>query len=207
VVGDLALMMVTRGLTPEAVVDPATKIGFPDSAISFFRGDIGQPPGGFPAALQREVLDGQSPLTVRPGSVIPPVDLEAARADAARQAGREIDDRDLASYLMYPKVFAEYARDRRSFGDVSVLPTRTFFYGMEPGEEISASIERGKILVVRFLALGDADERGERSVFFELNSEPRAIKVADASLADRRAGHAKPDAGDAAQVGAPLQGC
>jgi pyruvate carboxylase len=206
VVGDLALMMVTRGLTPEAVLDPATEIAFPDSVISFFRGDIGQPPGGFPQALQRKVLGNAAPLTVRPGSVLPPVDLEAARQEAATQAGRQIDDRDLASYLMYPKVFVDYARVRRQFDDVSVLPTRTFFYGMEPAEEISASIERGKTLVIRFLALGNADERGERSVFFELNGEPRTIKIADADLADVHAGHAKADRADPGQVGAPMQG-
>jgi pyruvate carboxylase len=206
VVGDLALMMVTRGLTPEAVLDPATEIAFPDSVISFFRGDIGQPPGGFAPALQRKVLGETRPLTVRPGSVLPPVDLAAARQQVERQAGRPVDDRDLASYLMYPKVFVDYARSRRQYDDISVLPTRTFFYGMEPAEEISASIERGKSLVIRYLALGDADERGERSVFFELNGEPRAIKIADAKLADVRAVHRKADRGDPGQVGAPMQG-
>jgi len=138
--------------------------------------------------------------------VLAPVDLEAARGEAAKQAGRPIDDRDLASYLMYPKVFVDYARALRRYDDVSVLPTRTYFYGMEPAEEISASIERGKSLVIRFLALGDSDERGERSVFFELNGEPRAIKVADGKLGDVHAGHAKADRDDPGQVGAPMQG-
>jgi pyruvate carboxylase len=206
VVGDMALMMVTRGLTPEAVLDPATEIAFPDSVVSLFRGDIGQPPGGFPEALQRKVLGNAPPPTVRPGSVMPPVDPEAARHEAAKRVGRQVDDRDLASYLMYPKVFVDYARARRHYDDASVLPTATFFYGMEPAEEISAGIERGKTLVIPFLALGDADERGERSVFFELNGEPRTIKVADASLADAHAGHAKADRDDSGLVGAPIQG-
>ncbi len=206
VVGDMALMMVTRDLTPEDVVDPKTEIAFPDSVISFFRGDVGQPPGGFPEALQMKVLGGAAPLAVRPGTVLAPVDLEAERAEAERLVERQIDDRDLASYLMYPKVFVDYAKHRRRFGDVSVLPTSAFFYGMEPGEEITAGIERGKTLVIRYLALGDADVHGERTVFFELNGHPRTIKVTDHIATITRPAHAKADPGNPAHVGAPMPG-
>jgi len=206
VVGDMALAMVTRGLTPDDVLDPEKDIAFPDSVIGFFKGEIGQPYGGFPEALQRKVLDGAHPVTVRPGAVMEPVDLDKARADVGKQLGRRVDDRDLASWLMYPKVFVDFARHRRSFGDVSVLPTGTFFYGMEPGEEITAGIERGKALIIRFLALGDPDDHGERSVYFELNGQPRTIRVADRSLADVHGALRKADPDNPAHVAAPMPG-
>ncbi len=147
VVGDMAIMMVTSGLTREAVLDPAVEIAFPDSVVQLFRGDLGQPLGGFPPALQKKVLAGKAPLTVRPGELLPPADLEAERA-AARSQDRPARSPNSNSprYLMYPKVFADYAADRAAFGDVSTLPTAVFFYGMQPGQEINIDLERGKTL-------------------------------------------------------------
>jgi pyruvate carboxylase len=205
VVGDLALMMVSQNLTAEDIEAPDTPISFPDSVISFFHGDVGQPPGGFPEALQRKVLAGKAPLTERPGKSLAPVDLKAARRDVAKQLHRQrVSDREVASYLMYPQVYADFVVHRRNFGDVSVLPTSTFFYGMEPGEEITASIERGKTLVVRFLALGDVDARGERAVFFELNGQPRTIMVPDRNATPSGPVRAKADEGNPGHVGAPM---
>ncbi len=205
-VGDMALAMVTRDLSVEQVLDPAVEVAFPASVISFFRGEIGQPPGGFPAALQEKVLGGEAPLTVRPGAVLEPVDLASELRDAEKAVHRHIDERELASYLMYPKVFIDYARTRRQFGDVSVLPSLAYFYGMEPGEEIDAGIEQGKRLIIRFLALGDADEHGDRSVFFELNGQPRSIRVVDRTVEPAHAAHPRADADDPCHVGAPMQG-
>ena len=205
VVGDLALMMVSQNLTANDIEAPDTPVSFPDSVISFFRGDVGQPPGGFPEALQRKVLAGEMPLTERPGKTLAPVDLDAARGEVEKRLGRQrVSEREIASHLMYPQVFADFATERRRFGDVSVLPTATFFYGMEPGEEITASIERGKTLVIRFLALGDVDARGERSVFFELNGQPRTIKVADRNATPSGPVRAKADTDDPRHVGAPM---
>ncbi|HEY0886157.1 MAG TPA: pyruvate carboxylase, partial [Ramlibacter sp.] len=123
VVGDMALMMVTGGLSEADVLDPAKEIAFPESVVQLMRGELGQPPGGFPEALQRKVLKGEAPLSGRPGALMPPADLEAVRAEAARKVGHALDDRQLASCLMYPKVFADFAQHRRTFGDVGVLPT------------------------------------------------------------------------------------
>ena len=204
-VGDMALAMVTRDLSVEQVLDPAVEVAFPASVVAFLRGEIGQPPGGFPEALQKKALGGAAPLTVRPGAVLDPIDLDAARRDAEKTVQRHIDDRELASYLMYPKVFTDYARTRRRFGDVSVLPSLAYFYGMEPGEEIDAGIEQGKRLIIRFLALGDADEHGERSVFFELNGQPRSIRVIDRAVEPAHAPHPKADAANPGHVGAPMQ--
>jgi len=205
VVGYLALMMVSQNLAAHDIEAPDTPISFPDSVISFFRGDVGQPPGGFPEALQRKVLAGAQPLTERPGKSLAPVDIEAARGEVAKHLGRQrVSEREIASHLMYPQVFADFAVGRRRFGDVSVLPTATFFYGMEPGEEITANIERGKTLVIRFLALGDVDPRGERSVFFELNGQPRTIKMADRNATPSGPVRAKADTDNPGHVGAPM---
>ena len=181
VVGDLALLMVTSGLAPEQVLDPHTQIAFPESVVSLFRGDLGQPYGGFPPALQKKVLKGAQPLKVRPGEVLPPVDLAQAHAELDRKTWRETTEEEFASYLMYPKVFLDYMQARQTYGQVSVLPTPVFFYGLEPGDEVSVDIERGKTLIVRFVAVSDGHDDGTRTVFFELNGQPRSVKVPDRS--------------------------
>jgi pyruvate carboxylase len=206
VVGDLALMMVTAGLTREAVLDPAVEIAFPESVVQFFRGDLGQPYGGFPQVLQRKVLKDMKPLTVRPGEVLGAADLALQRAEAARQCGRAITDAELASYLMYPKVFADYAADRLRFGNVSTLPSAVFFYGLEPGEEISLDLERGKTLIVRFVAVSDIHDDGTRTVFFELNGLPRSVRVPDRSQVARKPTPRKIEPGNPGHVGAPMPG-
>ena len=206
VVGDLALMMVTAGLTPGAVLDPAVEIAFPESVVQFFRGDLGQPYGGFPQALQRKVLKDAKPLKVRPGEVLGSADLERERAEAARRCGREISDAELASYLMYPKVFTDYAAARLRFGNVSTLPSAVFFYGLEPGEEISLDLERGKTLIVRFVAVSEIHDDGTRTVFFELNGLPRSVRVPDRSQVAKRPAQRKIEPGNPAHVGAPMPG-
>jgi len=206
VVGDMALMMVTSNLTPEDVLDPHKEIAFPESVVSFFRGDLGQPVGGFPEALQKKVLGGAEPIRVRPGAVLAPTDLAAERATAEKKVERTISEAELASYLMYPKVFTDYAAHQRLYGDVAALPTDVFFYGMQPGQEISVEIERGKSLIIRFLAIGEADPDGERKVFFELNGQPRVVRVADRTVAPARTAHPKAEPGNPAHVGAPMPG-
>src|SRR5277367_532579 len=206
VVGDMAITMVTSGLTREAVMDPAVEIAFPDSVVSLFHGDLGQPAGGFPAGLQKKILGGKPPLSVRPGELLPPADLEAQRQLAETKVGRAITENELASYLMYPKVFADYAADRTAFGDVSALPTAVFFYGMEPGQEINIDLERGKTLIVRYVTTSDPHEDGTRTVFFELNGQPRPIRVADRSQVAKRPPRRKVEPGNTAHVGAPMPG-
>ena len=183
VVGDMALMMVTSGLTPEQVLDPHTRDRFPESVVSLFRGDLGQPYGGFPPALQKKVLKGAAAVDGAPGRGAAADRSATRRAPSAiAKTWREITDEEFASYLMYPKVFLDYMQDAaRLTASVSVLPTPLFFYGMEPGEEVSVDIERGKTLIVRFVAVSDAHEDGTRTVFFELNGQPRSVKVPDRS--------------------------
>ncbi len=206
VVGDMALLMVTSGLTREQVADPGHEVAFPESVVQLMRGDIGQPVGGFPAALQEKVLKGRAPLTVRPGEVLPAADLAAERRIAEKKAERAISERELASYLMYPAVFTDYARDQRRYGDVSMLPTPAFFYGMQVGEELSVDLERGKTLIVRLVAVSELHEDGTRAVFFELNGQPRSMRVADRSAVATRPPARKADPANAGEIGAPMPG-
>ena len=206
VVGDMALLMVTSGLTRAAVEDPAVEVAFPESVVQLFHGDIGQPLGGFPPALQAKVLKGRAPSTRRPGEVLGDADLGAARATLERELARPPSATELASYLMYPKVFVEFARERAEFGDVSVLPTPAFFYGMRVGEELSVDLERGKTLILKLVATGEAHEDGTRTVFFELNGQPRSVRVRDASKVAKRAPVRKASLANPGEVGAPMPG-
>jgi len=206
VVGDMAIFMVTNDLSPDDVLDPAHEIAFPQSVIDLFKGELGQPLGGFPRDLQGKILKGETPITVRPGSLLDPVDMAQARAGAEKQVHRKLGERDLSSYLMYPQVFVDYAAHRRQFGDVGVLPTPVFFYGPEIGEETFIDIERGKRLILRYLALGEANEDGMRTVFFELNGQPRTIRVQDKSLSAHAKVHRKADEAMPGHVAAPMPG-
>ena len=206
VVGDMALMMVSSGLTAEEVADPKREVNFPASVVQLFRGELGQPRDGFPPALQRKILKGESPLTVRPGSIMAPADLEAEREEAERKARRRIEERELASYLMYPDVFIDYAKHRRAYSDVGILPTPVFFYGPEPDVEFEVELERGKTMVVCYRAIGEPDDSGHRTVFFELNGQPRTVRVLDRAVAAASESHRKADDGDPGHVGAPMPG-
>lgn len=206
VVGDMALFMVTSGLTPADVQDPEKDIAFPESVVSLFRGDLGQPPGGFPADLQRKILNGEEPYLGRPGEHLPPTDLEAERAKVSERLKRELSDNDLASYLMYPKVFEDYAKHRAEFGNVSVLPTPVFFYGMDDNDEIAIDIDRGKTLVLRYMAASEPYEDGAQRVFFELNGQPRTVNVPNRKAAVTRPAQPKAEDGNPDHIAAPMPG-
>ena len=206
VVGDLAVYMVTNDLTRQDVLDPKREIAFPESVVRFFHGDLGQPPGGFPEALQRKALKGGQPLQVRPGEAMPPTDLAEARAELERKIRRSVSDNDLASYLMYPKVFIDFAEHQHAYGDVSVLPTPAFFYGLERDDELAVDIEPGKTLIIRFLAIGEPDSEGRRVIFFELNGQPREVRVVDRGIASMAVARRKAEEGNPMHVAAPMPG-
>ncbi|RVC21904.1 pyruvate carboxylase, partial [Mesorhizobium sp. M7A.F.Ca.AU.002.02.1.1] len=207
VVGDMALMMVSQDLTVADVENPDRDIAFPDSVVSMLRGDLGQSPGGWPVALQRKALKGDKPITVRPGSLLKPADLKANRKEIEEKLERKLSEFEFASWLMYPKVFTDFAGAQETYGPVSVLPTPTYFYGMKPEDEIFVDIEKGKTLVVRCLAIGDVDEKGMVTVFFELNGQPRRVKVPDrAHGASAAKARRKAEPGNEAHVGAPMPG-
>ena len=207
VVGDMALMMVSQGLTRAEVEDPARDVAFPDSVVDMMRGNLGQPPGGFPAGISAKVLKGQPPMTERPGKSMPAADLEALRAEVSGVLeGKQVDDEDLNGYLMYPKVFLDYMGRHRTYGPVRVLPTQTFFYGMQPGEEITAEIDPGKTLEILLQAVGETNEEGDARVFFELNGQPRVIRVPNRKVKSTAAARPKAENGNINHIGAPMPG-
>ena len=206
VVGDMALVMVSAGLTREDVENPDVEVSFPESVVQLMKGELSQPEGGFPEKIQKKVLKGEKPLTERAGALMPPADFGAVRTEAEDKVGRTISDAELASYLMYPKVFVDYASAEKKYGPVSCLPTPVFFYGLPSGEEISVEIERGKTLVIRCLGVGETDEEGQVKVFFELNGQPRIVKVPNRSAANVREARRKAEEGNPAHVAAPMPG-
>jgi pyruvate carboxylase len=206
VVGDLALFMVANDLTPEDVKNPGKEISFPESVVSMMRGELGYPAGGFPKELQTRILKGEQPIEGRAGAYLPDVDLDAERVTAAKTIGRHVNDTDLASYLMYPKVFADQAEHMRRYGDVSVLPTPVFFYGLHEKDEIAVEIDKGKTLVVCLTGRTEVDEEGEVRLFFELNGQPRPMRIPKAGVAFARKVHPKAEEGNPAHVAAPMPG-
>lgn len=206
VVGDMALMMVAQNLTPADVADPDKDIAFPASVIEMLKGDLGRPTGGWPADLQRKALKGEPASTERPGALLKDADLGAERAQAEKRCDRKITDQELASFLMYPKVFADFSGAARHYGPVSILPTPAYFYGMTVGEETTVCLERGKSLVIRLQAIGDTDEDGQVKVFFELNGQPRVIIAPNRSAATTRQAHRKAIDSDERHVAAPMPG-
>ena len=207
VVGDMALMMVAQGLSRAQVEDPNVDVAFPDSVVDMMKGNLGQPPGGWPAPIQKKVLKGDRPVTDRPGAHLPPVDLEETRARVSKELlGFSVDDEDLNGYLMYPKVFLDYMGRHRNYGPVRTLPTPTFFYGMQPGDEISVEIDPGKTLEIRLQAVGETDETGEVKVFFELNGQPRVVRVPNRAVKAKTAARPKATEGNPAHIGAPMPG-
>jgi pyruvate carboxylase len=207
VVGDMALMMVSQDLTVADVENPAKDIAFPDSVVAMLRGDLGQSPGGWPATLQKKALKGGKAVTARPGSLLKAADLTASRKEIETKLGRKLSDYEFASWLMYPKVFTDFAAAQETYGPVSVLPTPTYFYGMQSTDEIFVDIEKGKTLVIRCLAIGDVDDKGMVTVFFELNGQPRRVKVPDrAHGASAVKARRKAEPGSDIHVGAPMPG-
>ncbi|SPA14564.1 putative Pyruvate carboxylase [Cupriavidus taiwanensis] len=209
VVGDLALMMVANDLSAADVCDPGKEIAFPESVVSLFRGELGFPPDGFPPALSRKVLRGEPPAPYRPGDQIAPVDLDAARSAGAAACEQPLDDRQLASYLMYPKQAAEYHAHVRQYSDTSVVPTPAYLYGLQPQQEAAIDIEPGKTLLVSLQGTHpDADE-GKIKVQFELNGQSRTTLVEQRSTAQAaaaRQGRAVAEPDNPLHVAAPMPG-
>lgn len=207
VVGDMAIFMVANELCAEDVINPDRDISFPESVISLFKGELGFPPEGFPKGLQSKVLKGEEALAGRAGAFLPSVDLACKRQELEHAIGRHASDTDLASFLMYPKVFKDYAEHRREFGDVSLLPTSPFFYGLQDREEVAIDIDKGKTLVVRQTGRSELpDEEGKIKVFFELNGQPRTVRIAKLGAVGVGKVRLQADAGNSKHIGAPMPG-
>ncbi len=206
VVGDMALMMVSQNLSVADVENPDKDIAFPDSVVSMMKGDLGQPEGGWPVALQKKILKDIKPFTVRPGSLLKAANLEQERKIATEKAGRDIDDAEFASFLMYPKVFTDYVVAKNLYGPVSSLPTPVYFYGLPLENEILVEIENGKSLIIHYLGRSEPDEKGMVTLFFELNGQPRRIHVHYRAHGSSNNIRPKAEAGNAFQIGSPMPG-
>ncbi len=205
-VGDLALFMASSELSRADIEAPDREVAFPDSVKSYFAGELGQPYGGFPIELQNKVLKDVKPITNRPGENLPPVNLIDLRVEAESKVEGKLSDEEFQSYLMYPAVFLDYKSHRRMNGPIAVLPTPIFFYGMVPEQEISVDLEPGKTLVIQCLAIGETDTDGNVKVFFELNGQPRTIKVPNRKITSQVERRRKGEPDNPDHVMAPMPG-
>ncbi|RIK77546.1 MAG: pyruvate carboxylase [Planctomycetota bacterium] len=205
-VGDMALFLVANDLTPAELMQSDRDLAFPQSVIDLLSGRMGQTTFGFPRDVQKRILKSDKPLAGRPGDTLPPADIDAVKRQLAQLIEAEPTMQDVVSHLMYPQVFEKFIDHARQFADVSVLPTPVFLYGMQPQEEVAVDIEPGKTLIVKFLTVSQPHPDGTRTVFFELNGQPREVTVRDRSLTPDEAVRPKAEAGNAKQIGASMPG-
>ncbi len=204
VVGDMALFMTSNSLTPQDIFDKGDSLSFPDSVKQLFRGDLGQPYGGFPKELQKIILKDEVPYTDKPNKHLGATDFDRELATFRSKYDEQLTLEDFLSSKMYPKVFDEFYRFQKHFGDVSFLPTPAFYYPMKSNEEIIITIEPGKSLLVRFMYMSEPNEDGMRDVFFKINGQTRSVQVRDRTIKVTKVEHYK--AKSDTEVGAPLQG-
>ena len=206
VVGDMALYMVTNNLTKEDIMLKGHSLSFPESVISLFKGDIGQPVGGFDQELQKIILKDIKPFTGRPNEQLKPINFDEAFASFKQQFDEDVSFNDLLSYLLYPKVFEEYYNKRKEYGEVWHIPTINFFYGLKNDEEVLIEIDRGKSILARLLTCSEPDEDGKRKVFMRLNGQTRIIEILDSTVKVITQENEKADKSNDKHIGAPLQG-
>ena len=206
VVGDMALFMVQHNLTEEDVMTRGHQLDFPDSVVEMMRGELGTPPGGFPKDVQQVILKGEEPLNVRPGKLIKPYDFESARQELFEKFERPVTDFELLAHALYPKVYEDYIKHTTTYGDVSVLDTLTFFYGLNVGETIQVEIETGKTLIIKLVQVSAANEDGIRLVSYEMNGVPREIEIKDVNVKSATTSRPKVDRSNPKQVGASMPG-
>lgn len=206
VVGDLALFLVRNNLSVSDLYSKGETLSFPESVVSFFKGMLGQPVGGFPSDLQAIVLKNENPIKVRPGELLDEYDFKNTSEMLQKEFKRTFTDEEIISYALYPQVFKDYVKFAEEYGDSSVFDTKAFFYPLAKEEEISIEIEEGKTLVIKFLGLSEPDEKGERRVYFELNGQPRNVSIKDEKLMDIIKSNVKGDLTDPKQICATMPG-
>jgi pyruvate carboxylase len=207
VVGDLAQFMVSNKLSEEDVKARAAELDFPGSVLEFLEGLMGQPYGGFPEPFRTNALRGRRKLDKRPGLFLEPTDFVKVKRELGKKFGGPVTECDVASYVMYPKVFDDYKKFCQQYGDLSVLPTKYFLSRPEIGEEFHVELEKGKVLILKLLAVGPLSENtGQREVFYEMNGEVRQVTVVDQKASVENVSRAKADPNDSSQVGAPMSG-
>jgi pyruvate carboxylase len=207
VVGDMTMFLVTRGIKPADVLnlEPGST-PFPESVIDMISGGLGQPLGGWPKKLQHVILGDRKPTKGRPGEGLKPLNFKKIAEELTAKLKREATEDDVYSHIMYPEVFAGFAKTVREFGDLSALPTPVFFYGMKAGQEIAVEIEPGKTLFIRLVNIGAVDAEGKRAVNFELNGMTRQLSIVDRSAKPTVKARVKADPAKPGEIGAPIPG-
>lgn len=205
VVGDMTLYMVQNDLTEKDIYEKGDTLDFPQSVVEFFEGRLGFPYQGFPEKLQKIILKGKKPLTQRPGKLLEPADFEAIRKKL-EDAGYSHSDEDINAYCQYPKVFTDYNDRNKKYGDVSVLDTPTFFFGMKQNEEITVELEEGVDLVIKLINISDPDDSGMRTITFMFNGAEREIQVQDKNVDQTSVTSKKADPDKIGDIGATLSG-
>jgi pyruvate carboxylase len=180
-VGDMAIFMVKNDLTPENIVEKGQNLAFPDSAISYFQGMMGQPVGGFPEDLQNVVLKDTLPIDCRPGELLPPADFGDIKKLLEEKHGIKATMQDVISYALYPKVFEEYLAFRKTYGDLSRMNSPVFFDGICEGEVCEVEVDEGQVFIVKLVSIGKVDKDGYRKIDFEVNGNRREITLLDKS--------------------------
>lgn len=206
VVGDMALFMLQNHLTPEMVKDHGEQYDFPASVVAFFKGDLGQPVGGFPKDLQKKILKGQKPLTVRPGQLAKPVDFAAVRQDLIAAGVAEPSTEEVLSAILYPDVFKAFVRKQKQIGPVTKLDSPSYFQGMRIGETVSVPIKAGKTLIIQLNAIGTADASGMKTLYFTVDGQKQEIQIRDAHQKSAGLQHQLAEPTDKNQIGAPMAG-
>lgn len=204
VVGDMAMFMTTNGYTKEDILNKGKDISFPDSVINFFKGDLGQPYQGFPQDISKIILKDIKPYTERPNEHLAPINFEEDFETFKKEFGKNKTELDYISYILYPKVYADFHTFKQAYGQVAYIPTPTFFYGLKANEEIMVEIGEGKNILIKYLNMTEPDEKGFRQVYFKLNGQNRHIKIKDESLKIDEVSNRKVSAGN--EIGVPLQG-
>lgn len=206
VVGDMALYMVQNDLDEETVINEGHKLDFPESVVSYFKGDIGQPVNGFDKELQAVILKGQQPLTERPGEYLAPVNFDDIRQELEAKAYGEVTEQDVISYVLYPKVFDQYIQTKQQYGDLSLLDTPTFFFGMRNGETVEIEIDTGKRLIIKLETISEPDENGYRTIYYVMNGQARRISIKDENIKTNTNLKPKADKSNPSHIGAQMPG-
>ena len=206
VVGDMALYLTSNNLTIGDVLMRGDTLSFPESVISFFKGDLGQPYQGFPEKVQKIVLKGEEPIKGRPNEHLEPVDFDKEFAEFQERFDEDRTLLDFMSFKLYPKVYEDFYNHQKVYGDMSALPTPAFYYGMQYGEEILVNIAEGKVIMIKLLFISEPDANGFRNVSFELNGQTRRVRINDKNSQSRVVTNQKVEKTNDLEIGAPLQG-
>ncbi|MGE2835636.1 pyruvate carboxylase [Mycobacterium sp. SMC-4] len=197
VVGDLALALVGAGITADEFAAEPDRFDIPDSVIGFLRGELGDPPGGWPEPLRSKALAGRAPAK-------PPTELSAEDENLLSQPGAK--RQATLNRLLFPGPTKEYEAHRELYGDTSSLSANQFFYGLRHGEEHRVTLERGVELLIGLEAVSDADERGLRTVMCIINGQLRPVVVRDRNVASEVPTAEKADRKNPDHVAAPFAG-